>query len=102
MKKIWLILLLAAIACTSNGIEVKVEEMKNDLVRISVTNNSEIDYATMTFIIDYLDKDKRLLLSDTIPYHKQDGNFLPAKSNTFIVQKPPQGTQSVQVNIINP
>lgn len=102
MKRIWLILLVAAIACTSNGIEVKVEEMKNDLVRISVTNNSEIDYATMTFIIDYLDKDRTLLLSDTVPYNKPEGNFLPAKSNTFIVQKAPQGTESVKVNLILP
>ncbi|SNS15653.1 hypothetical protein SAMN06295967_104105 [Belliella buryatensis] len=104
MKKI-LILLFSTfflVGCSNQPIKIKVEEIKDDIVRIIIKNETEIDYEKIAIIIDYLGDKKEIIKVDTVSY-KMDtlsdcGScvFLKSNESTFIVQKVPSGTKFIK------
>jgi hypothetical protein len=91
-----------AFACSNDqSIQLKVEEINNGTVRISVDNPTDMSYQEATFVFRFLGDKGLVLKQDTIPYTASSGDFLPAKSSTFIVQAIPVGTQGVEVSMIN-
>ena len=92
--------MIGALSCSSPDIQLKVEEIKDGLVRVSIHNHTQTDFTEMTFVLSYFDNKKELLKTDTVSYHVKEGNFLSAKGSTFIVQAVPERTSSTQVKVL--
>lgn len=107
MKKLLILffILFSFTACNDDPFSIKVEELDSESVRIRIENNTEKNYRNLTMIITYFDESKKKIKVDTVNYKMhansacKDCIFLEAKGSTFIVQKVPIGTNSVEANM---
>ncbi|AFL85698.1 hypothetical protein Belba_3186 [Belliella baltica DSM 15883] len=107
MKKLLILffVVFSIYACSNDPFNITVEELEADLVRIRIENNTEKNYRNLTLIITYLDDSKEKIKVDTVSYKMhptsscEDCIFLEAKESTFIVQKVPVGTRTVEAKM---
>ena len=107
MKKFkFLILLILMNACSDELIKAKFIEIKDNLARFDIVNESNKDLGKITFEIRYLDVYNKVLLMDTVSYlmstdvHSNKIPFLKANDKIFIIQKIPENCKSADIKII--
>ena len=104
MKKFVLIILsFTLISCAKNNVNAKFIEIKDNIARLDVVNNSDKDIEKLTLEIKYLDN---ILLIDTIDYQNSKKYFsaktpfLNANDETFIVQSIPNNCKKAAIKIL--
>ncbi|WP_296704413.1 hypothetical protein [Algoriphagus sp.] len=107
MKNLCLMLLLAAlISCSNDPINADFVEIKDNLARFDIENNSDSDIEKISFEINYFDQNEKLLLTDTVSYQisiNVDGDespFLMAHDKTFFVQAIPTDCKKADIRIL--
>jgi hypothetical protein len=107
MKKISLLITaFILISCVNDTVNTKFVEIKNNIARFDIVNNSNKDIEKITFEIKYLDNLNKLLLIDTVDYQmskesqKEKRPFLKANDNTFIVQSVPDNCKKANIKVL--
>jgi len=107
MKKFALIILsFTLISCVKNNVNAKFIEIKDNIARFDVVNNSNKDIAKLTFEIKYLDNLNKILLIDTVDYQNSKKYFsaktpfLNANDETFIVQSIPNNCKKAAITVL--
>lgn len=99
-------LLFCLSACSKEGIQVELTEIKNNLVLFAVENHTDQDIYSIEFEITYYSTDKSLLKIDTVSYSKTtdvSGNIVPfvkAGGETTITYSMPQETSSATAKVL--
>jgi hypothetical protein len=103
---IGIFLLFCLSACSKEGIQVELTEIKNNLVLFAVENHTNQDIYSIEFEITYYSSDKSLLKIDTVSYSKTTdvaGNIVPfvkSGKETFITYSMPQETSSATARVL--
>ncbi len=106
MNKFWIaILVLITASCIKENVEIDFIEIKDNISRFEIVNNTDSDLGKIAFEITFLDKNDSPLLIDTITYqahNNQNGEtpFLLANDKTFIVQAIPDGCKKTDIRIL--
>lgn len=107
MKKI--VLLISSfilISCVNDNVNAEFTEIKNNIARFDIVNNSNKDIGKITFEIKFLDNLDNILLIDTLDYqmskeyHKDKIPFLKANDKTFIVKSIPNNCKKANIKIL--
>ncbi|WP_439475833.1 hypothetical protein [Algoriphagus formosus] len=99
-------LLFCLSACSKEGIQVELAEIKNNLVLFAVENHTDQDIYSIELEITYYSTDKSLLKTDTVSYSKTtdvSGNIIPfvkAGEETTITYSMPQETSSASARVL--
>ncbi len=94
------------ISCTNDTVQAEFIEIKNDVARFEIENNSDKDIEKITLEITYLDISDNVLLTDTLEYQMSEENqkdktpFLKANDKTFIVQSIPNNCIKADLKIL--
>lgn len=94
------------ISCSNDPVQVEFIEIKNDVARFDIKNNSDKGIEKITFEITYLDISDNVLLTDTLEYQMSKENqkdkvpFLKSNDKTFIVQSIPNNCSKADIKIL--
>jgi len=105
-KNLILISSYVLISCANDHVQARFIEIKNDVARFEIENNSHKDIERICFEITYLDDTAAILLIDTLDYQKSkeyQGDktpFLKAKDKTFFVQRIPNNSIKAEIKIL--
>lgn len=101
-----LISCLLMFSCENNNVEVEFIEIKNDIARFDIVNNSNKDIRKISFEIRFLDNSNKLLLIDTLvyqmskEYQKVNIPFLKANEKTFVAQGIPNNCKRADIKVL--
>jgi len=93
-------------SCRNNNVDAKFIEIKDNVARFDIINNSDVAIEKITFEIRYLDVADAVLKIDTINYrmcakqNKERTPFLRANEKTFIAQVTPEKCDKAVINIL--
>ena len=105
-KKLIYFLFVLIVSCTSETVNAEFIEIKNNIARFEITNNSNQDIAKITYEIKFFDSSENLILKDTSSYEmandskKKNVTFLKANEKTFIVNKAPEECEKAEIGLL--
>ena len=107
MKNIlFFMLFIIFFSCTSEKVDAKFIEIKNNIARFDITNNSDEDIAKIKYELRFFDSTKKLILRDTVSYKMSNDDknivqpFLKANQETFVVNETPVNCEKVEIKIL--
>ncbi len=99
-------LFVLVVSCASDAVNVKFIEIKNNIARFEIINNSDQDISKITYEVTFLDRTENLILKDTTSYKMENDSkqgripFLKANEKTFIVHKVPENCEKAEIALL--
>ena len=106
MKRIVnLFVLIGMMSCSNEPVNADFVEIKNDIARFDIVNESNKNIKAITFEIKYIDSSKKAIKVDTLNYQMNRDKpdqaiFLKANESTFIVQEAPKTCTTADIKIL--